>query len=80
MCCGLPDVPGLTLKPAAGAGTPALIQFGTADPVIAVARAIAGATALSEAGWNVRQIGYDMGHSQTIEMMLDARDFLASIP
>ena len=80
MCCALPDVPGLTLDPAPGAGTPALIQHGTADPIISVARATATATVLGDAGWTVRSVGYDMGHSQTIEMMIDARAFLATIP
>ncbi len=80
MCCALPDVPGLTLDPGAGAGTPALIQHGTADPIISVTRATASATLLGDAGWNVTSVGYDMGHSQTIEMMVDTRAFLAAIP
>ncbi len=80
MCCALPDVPGLTLSAAAGAGTPALIQHGTADPIISVARATASATLLGDAGWHVTSVGYEMGHSQTIEMMVDARAFLAAIP
>lgn len=80
MCCALPEVPGLTLDPAAGAGTPALIQYGTADAIIPVERATRSATVLAEAGWKVRTEGYDMGHSQTIEMMIDARSFLAAIP
>lgn len=80
MCCAVPDVPGLTLDPAAGAGTPALVQYGMADPIISGARATSAGTLLGDAGWNVKTVGYDMGHSQTIEMMVDARAFLATIP
>ncbi len=34
MCCALPEVDGLTLDFAAGAGTPALIQVGERDTII----------------------------------------------
>lgn len=77
MCCGLPEVEGLTLDFAAGGGTPALIQVGEQDPIIVPARGRAAADALREAGWAVTELGYEMGHSQTIEMMVDARTWLA---
>ena len=34
---------------------------------------------LAAAGWAVTERGYDMAHSQRIEMMLDARDWLAAL-
>jgi predicted esterase len=77
MCCALPEVEGLTLDLAAAAGTPALIQVGEKDQIIAPARGRAAATALRDAGWSVTELGYEMGHSQTIEMMVDARTWLA---
>jgi predicted esterase len=77
MCCALPEVAGLTLDLAAGAGTPALIQVGEQDQIITPDRGRAAAAALREAGWAVTELGYDMGHSQTIEMMVDARTWLA---
>jgi predicted esterase len=77
MCCALPEVEGLTLDLAAGAGTPVLIQVGEQDQIIAPTRGRAAAAALREAGWAVTELGYDMGHSQTIEMMVDARTWLA---
>lgn len=79
MCCALPEVDGLVLDPAAGAGTPALIQVGERDPIIDPDRGRAAASALSDAGWNVTEAGYDMGHSQTIEMMIAARGWLAIV-
>jgi phospholipase/carboxylesterase len=77
MCCALPEVEGLTLDLAAGASTPALIQVGEQDQIIVPARGRAAAAALREAGWAVTELGYEMGHSQTIEMMVDARTWLA---
>ena len=79
MCCGLPEVEGLELDLEAGRGTPALLQVGERDPIIAPERGRAAADALANAGWTVTQRGYDMAHSQTIEMMVDARDWLARI-
>ena len=79
MCCALPTVEGLELDPAAGAGTPALIQVGERDAIIAPERGRAAADALRTAGWDVTVAGYDMAHSQTIEMMVDARTWLAAI-
>jgi predicted esterase len=77
MCCALPEVEGLTLDLAAAAGTPALIQVGEQDQIISPSRGRAAASALREAGWSVTELGYEMGHSQTIEMMVDARTWLA---
>ncbi|MDH4143918.1 MAG: alpha/beta hydrolase [Acidimicrobiia bacterium] len=79
MCCGLPMVDGVPLDLAAGAGTRALIQYGSRDPIIAPARAHAAAAAFGECGWNVTINGYDMAHSQVIEMMVDARTWLAGL-
>lgn len=79
MCCALPEVEGLTLDLAAGAGTPALIQVGERDRIITPDRGRAAAAALAASGWDVTERGYDMAHSQRIEMMLDARDWLAAI-
>ena len=79
MCCALPEVDGLELDLAAGAGTPALIQVGERDAIITPDRGRAAAAALSDAGWRVTERGYDMAHSQRIEMMIDARDWLAAI-
>ncbi len=79
MCCAGPEVAGIELDPAAVPGR-ALVQFGTRDPIITPDRTRAAAATLEEAGWQVRLEGYDMAHSQTIEMMVDARDWLAAIP
>lgn len=80
MCCALPQVDGLELDLGAGAGTPALVQFGRRDPIIPVERAGAVSDALRRAGWKVTEHGYDMDHSQRIEMMVDARSWLATLP
>lgn len=80
MCCGLPEVEGLELDLAKGQGTPALIQVGERDTIMPPERGRAAADALGDAGWSVTQRGYDMAHSQTIEMMSDARTWLASTP
>lgn len=80
MCCALPTVAGLDLDLAAAAGTPALIQVGERDAIIPPAQGRAAAEALTSAGWPVSVHGYDMAHSQRIEMMIDARDWLAAIP
>lgn len=76
MCCAMPQVDGLDLDLAAGAGTPALVQVGDRDVIITPDRGRAAAASLSAAGWDVTLHGYDMGHSQRIEMMADARDWL----
>ncbi|MFW2335312.1 alpha/beta hydrolase [Ilumatobacter sp.] len=81
MCCGLADVDGLDLDLTAtsGAGRRALIQVGEHDPIITPDRGRAAAAALTDAGWDVSTHGYEMAHSQRIEMMIDARSWLASI-
>ena len=79
MCCALPEVDGLELDLADGAGTPALIQVGEQDAIITPDRGRAAADALRSAGWDVTVAGYDMAHSQRIEMMVDARDWLAEV-
>ena len=79
MCCALPDVDGLELDPAAGIGTPALVQYGEHDTIITPDRTKAAAATLRDASWQVTEAGYDMAHSQRIEMMSDAKSWLALI-
>jgi predicted esterase len=79
MCCAMPEVAGLDLEFGAGAGSPALIQVGERDQIITPDRGRAAAWALAAAGWDVTERGYDMAHSQRIEMMVDARDWLAAM-
>jgi predicted esterase len=79
MCCGLPDVDGVPLDLAAGVHTPALVQYGERDAIITPERAAAVASALRKWGWDVTDRGYDMAHSQCIEMMIDAREWLGRL-
>ncbi len=81
MCCALPSVDGLELdlSPGSGAARPALVQVGERDAIITPDRGRAAAAALDAAAWDVSVRGYDMAHSQRIEMMVDARDWLAGI-
>ena len=81
MCCALPEIDGLELDltPESGHGRPTLIQVGEHDPIIPPERGRAAASALADAGWNVSTHGYDMAHSQRIEMMVDAQAWLATI-
>jgi predicted esterase len=79
MCCALPDVGGIELDLSGGAGRPALVQVGERDAIITPDRGRAAADALRTGGWDVAVHGYDMAHSQRIEMMVDARDWLAAI-
>ena len=79
MCCALPQVDGLDLDLATAAGTPALVQLGERDAIITPDRTRAAADALRGAGWAVTERAYDMAHSQRVEMMADARDWLAAI-
>ncbi len=81
MCCAIADVEGLDLDltTGSGEGRPALIQHGTRDAIITPDRTEAAATSLAGAGWDVSANGYDMAHSQRIEMLVDARSWLADI-
>jgi predicted esterase len=79
MCCAMPEIAGLQLDPSAAAGTPALVQVGERDAIITPDRGRAAAAQLGAAGWRVTERGYDMAHSQRIEMMVDAREWLAAI-
>jgi predicted esterase len=79
MCCGLPEVEGLELDLGAGAGSQALVQVGERDTIIPPERGRAAADRLRAAGWDVTAAGYDMAHSQSIEMMVDARHWLAGM-
>lgn len=79
MCCAMPEVDGLELDLAAAAGTPALIQVGDHDVIIPPERGRAAAASLRNAGWQVTEAGYEMGHSQRIEMMIAARAWLSLV-
>ena len=54
--------------------------FRSRDPIISAQRSATVAEALQSAGWQVSSHSYDMAHSQTIEMMVDAREWLAGLP
>ena len=81
MCCAMPAVDGfeLDLTSGSGGGRPALIQVGEHDPIITPDRGRAAASTLEDAGWNVSTHGYDMAHSQRIEMLVDAKAWLAGV-
>lgn len=81
MCCAMPEVDGLDLAlgDGSGAGRPSLIQVGERDQIITPDRGRAAADQLASAGWNVSSHGYDMAHSQRIEMMVDAKAWLSTI-
>lgn len=79
ICCGLPDFAAVPVDLSAGDGRPALFQWGTRDPIIGADRAGAVVDALRDGGWELSDHAYDMAHSQTIEMMIDARTWLAAI-
>ncbi len=81
MCCGVHEVDGVTLDATDGsdAGRPALIQYGALDQIIPPDRSKAAADTLAGAGWDVSSHGYEMAHSQRIEMMADAKAWLAAI-
>ena len=81
MCCALPEVEGLDLvtSSTSGGGRPALVQFGEHDRIISPDRTQAAAASLAGAGWHVSTHGYDMAHSQRLEMMVDATTWLAGI-
>ena len=79
ICCGIPDVPGLDLDLSGGDGRPALFQWGTRDIVIGPEQPREVISTLDAGGWELRHHSYDMAHSQTIEMMIDAREWLAGV-
>ena len=62
-----------------GDGRPALFQWGTRDAFIGQDRPKEVIAALDDGGWNLSDHAYDMAHSQTIEMMIDAREWLAGV-
>jgi len=79
MCCGVPGTLGLDVDLSSGGGRPVLFQWGTRDPVIGPDQPGEAIAALEAGGWDVRHHAYDMAHSQTLEMMIDARDWLAGV-
>lgn len=79
ICCGHPSVVGLDVDLSGGDGRPVLFQWGTQDPVIGPDRPREVIAALEDGGWDLRHHAYDMAHSQTLEMMTDARDWLAGV-
>ena len=79
ICCGLPEFSETPIDLSNGAGRPALFQWGTRDPIVGPDRAEPVAKTLGDGGWALSEHAYDMAHSQTIEMMVDARAWLASI-
>jgi phospholipase/carboxylesterase len=79
MCCGLPAVDGVDLDVSNGNGRPALIQVGDHDAIIPPEAGRRAGSTLADGGWNVSLHGYDMAHSQRIEMMVDAQEWLAAI-
>ncbi|MGB0614642.1 MAG: alpha/beta hydrolase [Acidimicrobiales bacterium] len=79
ICCGLPEFAAVPVDLSTGDGRPALVQWGTRDLIVTTDQAEAVAASLEAGGWNTQVHAYDMAHSQTIEMMIDARAWLASI-
>ena len=79
ICCGIPDIEGVEVDLSTGDGRPALYQWGTHDAIIGLDQPKATIETLNAGGWDVRDHEYDMAHSQTIEMMVDARDWLAKL-
>jgi predicted esterase len=56
-----------------------LFQWGTRDAFIGPDQPQDVIASLDDGGWDLRHHAYDMAHSQTIEMMVDARDWLAGV-
>ena len=79
ICCGLPEFSATPIDLSNGGGRPALFQWGTRDPIVGADRAEPVAKTLGDGGWALSEYAYDMAHSQTIEMMIDARTWLAAI-
>ena len=79
ICCGVPEAPDVRIDLSHGDGRPVLFQWGTQDIVIGPDRPRHLISALEEGGWDLRHHSYEMAHSQTIEMMIDAREWLAGV-
>lgn len=79
ICCGVPEAESVTVDLSNGDGRPVLFQWGTRDIVIGPDRPQHLISTLDDGGWDLRHHSYDMAHSQTIEMMVDARDWLAGV-
>ncbi len=79
ICCGIPKVEGVPLDLSTGHGRPALFQWGNRDIVIGPDQPVEVIETLQTGGWDLRHHEYDMAHSQTIEMMIDAREWLAGV-
>lgn len=79
ICCGVPKVPDLDIDLSNGDGRPVLFQWGTRDAFIGPDQPKDVISTLDNGGWNLRHHAYDMAHSQTIEMMVDARDWLSGV-
>ncbi|MEM8922109.1 MAG: hypothetical protein AAGD35_01310 [Actinomycetota bacterium] len=80
ICCGLPPtLEGLDVDLSNGGGRPVLYQWGTKDAFIGPDQPKDVISTLEGGGWDLRHHAYDMAHSQTIEMMIDAREWLAGV-
>ena len=79
ICCGVPKAPGLEVDLSGGEGRPALFQWGNRDVFIGPDQPKEVIATLEAGGWDLRHHEYDMAHSQTIEMMIDAREWLAGL-
>ena len=79
MCCGIPEATDVDVDLGNGNGRPVLFQWGTKDGFIGPDRPHEVIAALQAGGWDLRDHEYDMAHSQTIEMMVDAREWLAGL-
>lgn len=79
ICCGLPGAPDFEFDLSDGDGRPVLFQWGTKDPVIGPDAPAEVISTLQAGSWNLDHHAYEMAHSQTIEMMIDARAWLANV-
>ncbi len=79
ICAGLPPASEGTFDLSNGGGRPALFQWGTKDAFIGPDQPLEVIAALEAGGWDLRHHAYEMAHSQTIEMMIDAREWLAGV-
>ncbi len=75
----LPDDPGLTYDLVAAKDVPILVQHGTDDPLIPLARGRAAAETLIAAGLPVTFQQYPMGHQVAMESMSAAHEWLLEI-